>query len=311
MQEARGKIEALGRGRWHLIGHLQTNKAKEAARLFDSVDSVDRLELAEAVRREAVIRPLSAVPHLKSHLVAEASLKLGLSSRRIYGLLDGFRKNPVTASLLPRKSGPKKGARQLDTKVDAQIEAAIDDVYLKREQPTLRKVLREAARNCRTEGLTPPSMKAREGAEAAGDSFRLVKVGLRTERPLEVVQIDHTKVDIMLVDDVTRACIGRPWLTLVLDVHTRMVLGLYLSLDAPCATSAALAVAQAVLPKTDWLADRAIKLSWAVHGLPEIIHVDNGREFHSRAFERGCQQHGIRIEYRPPATPRFGGISNG
>jgi putative transposase len=68
-----------------------------------------------------------------------------------------------------------------------------------------------------------------------------------------------------------------------------------------------LAVAQAVLPKTEWLADRSIELSWSAHGLPEIIHVDNGREFHSRAFERGCQQHGIRIEYRPPATPRFGG----
>ena len=122
-----------------------------------------------------------------------------------------------------------------------------------------------------------------------------------------MVQIDHTKVDIMLVDDVTRACIGRPWLTLVLDVHTRMVLGLYLSLDAQSAISAALAVAQAVLPKTEWLTDRAIKLAWPAHGLPEVIHVDNGREFHSRSFERGCQQHGIRLEYRPPATPRFGG----
>jgi putative transposase len=38
-----------------------------------------------------------------------------------------------------------------------------------------------------------------------------------------------------------------------------------------------------------------------------LIHVDNGAEFHSRAFERGCQQHGVRLEYRPPATPRFGG----
>jgi putative transposase len=107
--------------------------------------------------------------------------------------------------------------------------------------------------------------------------------------------------------DVTRSCIGRPWLTLVLDVHTRLVLGLYLSLDAPSATSVALAVAQAVLPKTEWLADRAIDLAWPAQGLPEIIHVDNGREFHARAFERGCQQYGIRIEYRPPATPRFGG----
>jgi putative transposase len=140
-----------------------------------------------------------------------------------------------------------------------------------------------------------------------GDRFRLVKPGLRTERPQQIVQIDHTKVDIMLVDDVTRACIGRPWLTLVLDVHTRMVAGLTLSLDPPSAAGTALALMQAVLPKALWLTDRAIGLAWLTQGLPELIHVDNGAEFHSRAFERGCQQHGIRIEYRPPATPRFGG----
>jgi pyridoxal phosphate enzyme (YggS family) len=53
VQEARGKIEALGRGVWHLIGHLQTNKARDAVRLFDSIDSLDRLELAEEVARRA------------------------------------------------------------------------------------------------------------------------------------------------------------------------------------------------------------------------------------------------------------------
>jgi pyridoxal phosphate enzyme (YggS family) len=53
VQEARGKIEELGRGVWHLIGHLQSNKAKEAVRLFDSIDSVDRLELAEEIDRRA------------------------------------------------------------------------------------------------------------------------------------------------------------------------------------------------------------------------------------------------------------------
>lgn len=296
------------------------SQSRKPERLLSSASDAD---WAEAVRREAVIRPLSAASHLKSHLVAEASRQLGLSNRRIYGLLSAFRENPVTTSLLPRKPGPPKGVRQLDADIDAQIEAAIEDVYLTREKPTLRKVLREAGQNCRARGLPPPSMKAirarvsarslwermkaREGAEAAGENFRLVQVGLRTERPLQVVQIDHTKVDIMLVDDITRACIGRPWLTLVLDVHTRLVLGLYLSLEAPSATSAALAVAQAVLPKAEWLADRGLELSWTAYGLPEIIHVDNGREFHSRAFERGCQQHGIRVAYRPPATPRFGG----
>jgi len=53
VQEARGKIESLGRGTWHLIGHLQGNKAKEAVRLFDSIDSVDRPDLAEELNHRA------------------------------------------------------------------------------------------------------------------------------------------------------------------------------------------------------------------------------------------------------------------
>ncbi len=104
-----------------------------------------------------------------------------------------------------------------------------------------------------------------------------------------------------------RACIGRPWLTLVLDVHTRLVLGFYLSLDPPSATSVALAIAHAIRPKAAWLADRGISVAWPAEGTPEVIRVDNGREFHSCAFERGCEQHGIKVEHRPPATPRFGG----
>ena len=55
VQEARGKIETLGRGVWHLIGHLQTNKAKDAVRLFDSIDSVDRVELATEIAHRAEI----------------------------------------------------------------------------------------------------------------------------------------------------------------------------------------------------------------------------------------------------------------
>ena len=53
VQEAAGKIAALaGRGlEWHLIGHLQSNKASEAARLFDWVQTVDRLKLVDALAR--------------------------------------------------------------------------------------------------------------------------------------------------------------------------------------------------------------------------------------------------------------------
>lgn len=56
VQEAEGKIAAIGAGpRWHLIGHLQTNKAKRAAQLFDAIHSVDSLRLAEDLARRAAL----------------------------------------------------------------------------------------------------------------------------------------------------------------------------------------------------------------------------------------------------------------
>jgi len=56
VQEAGRVIEAIGRGaaEWHLIGHLQRNKVRDALRLFDAVQTVDSLRLAEALDREAL-----------------------------------------------------------------------------------------------------------------------------------------------------------------------------------------------------------------------------------------------------------------
>ena len=53
VQEADGKVEVLGRENleWHLIGHLQSNKARQAVRLFDVVQTLDSVELAERLER--------------------------------------------------------------------------------------------------------------------------------------------------------------------------------------------------------------------------------------------------------------------
>ena len=48
------------------------------------------------------------------------------------------------------------------------------------------------------------------------------------QRPLDLVQIDHTKLDIIVVDDEQRLPIGRPWITLAIDVYSRMVTGFYI-----------------------------------------------------------------------------------
>ena len=60
VQEAREKIKILGRPvPWHLIGHLQTNKVRDALELFDLINSLDRLELARELERRAG----DALPH--------------------------------------------------------------------------------------------------------------------------------------------------------------------------------------------------------------------------------------------------------
>src|SRR5688572_2080662 len=53
IQEAEGKILEIGRGKneWHLIGHLQSNKARKAVKLFDFIHTVDSVELADRLER--------------------------------------------------------------------------------------------------------------------------------------------------------------------------------------------------------------------------------------------------------------------
>ncbi|MER9586637.1 transposase family protein [Mesorhizobium sp. M0276] len=122
-----------------------------------------------------------------------------------------------------------------------------------------------------------------------------------------MIQIDHTLVDVIVVDSQTREPIQRPWLTLAIDVCTRCVAGFHLSLEPPSATSVALCLSHAALPKEGWLAERDVNAPWPVRGIPERLHLDNAKEFRSEALKRGCEQYDIAIDYRPVRTPHYGG----
>jgi len=74
VQEAKSKIAELGRlAAWHLIGHLQTNKVKDALDLFDLIHSLDRLELARELERRAAAQGRVADALLQVNVAAEAS----------------------------------------------------------------------------------------------------------------------------------------------------------------------------------------------------------------------------------------------
>ncbi len=131
--------------------------------------------------------------------------------------------------------------------------------------------------------------------------------GLGVEHPLEVVQIDHTLADIILVDQVDRRPLARPWLTLAIDVATRVVLGVYVSFDAPSVLSIGLCLDHCVRPKSIRAPESLEEFYWPASGIPRAVHVDNGRDFRSAAFQSACSEWGIVIEYRPPGRVHFGG----
>jgi putative transposase len=210
----------------------------------------------------------------------------------------------------------------LDTEKEKLIQTILEQEYLKPTRPPLQPVIEQIRGACLERGWRPPTwrtVKARLSLiDARKRALRRKDVAAvrATEpapgeyvatRPLEIVQIDHTKVDVIVVDEQSREPIGRPWITLAIDVLTRMVTGFSLSLEAPSRVSIGLCLLHSVYDKTSWLAERNIEATWPVAGLPETLHADNGSDFRSRAFVRACQNEGIRIIWRPPGLPHFGG----
>jgi putative transposase len=284
---------------------------------------IDAAAWDEARRCVPVIRRLAENPVRTRSDVVAAAEELGCGPTHAYALLRRYLTDARLTGLLPRRRGPERGISLLDEAVDAVIREVIDTVYLTRQRPRIVHLVEEVRRRCVTEGLRVPSRKAitarvqarparevvakREGRKAARERYLPAVGSLEAHWPLSLIQIDHTLVDVIVVDSETRAPIQRPWLTLAIDVCTRCVAGFRLSLEPPSATSVALCLSHAALSKESWLAERGIDADWPVRGIAERLHLDNAKEFRSEALKRGCEQYGIAIDYRPVRTPHYGG----
>jgi putative transposase len=284
----------------------------------------DTADWEEACRREGAIRKFvqSRADGSKSPSVRELAQDLGLSRATTYRMVELFRAGCTVTSLMGKTPGRPHGHRTLDAQREGVIREAIETFYLKPTKPPIARLVREIRTRCLALGLPPPNWrtikarlvdidvraKARKRGETALLKSAIAVPGeYHAARPLEIVQIDHTKVDIIVVDEQTREPLGRPWITLAMDLFTRMVTGFYLTMDDPSRLSVSLCLLHAVFDKSAWLREREIDNEWPIAGLPESLHADNGAEFRSRAFVRACREEGISIIWRPPGTPHFGG----
>lgn len=150
--------------------------------------------------------------------------------------------------------------------------------------------------------------EAREGKAYTERELRLVTGVLKVKDILDRWEIDHTPIDVLVVCRITRMVLGRPWLTLVIDRKSRMIMGFYISFHAPSAYSVLYALRMAIRPKDDLVeAIKEIKNPWPARGLPRMLVVDNGMELHSNAVDLFALEAGMEIQYCPAAHPEMKG----
>ncbi len=285
-------------------------------------DAASDADWDEARRRELVIRPLAAKSEIDGASATEAMTLLGIGRSRLFELVRKYRAAPRAATLLPGRRGRTKGERRLPHDQEKLVGRALNECYLVAEKPSVADVRRWLRHECRKAEVPVPSTKAiqaridalppgrvvaaREGSKAAADRHRPVRGRLEAGYALELVQSDHTLVDVIAVDDVYRQPIGRPWVTFMIDLASRTVPGFHLTMLHPSSVSVGMAIRHAVLPKAPWLAERGMVAPWANEGLMDRLHLDNAREHHSDALKRGCRVHSIGLQYRPRKRPHYG-----
>lgn len=280
----------------------------------------ERLE--EAERKFDIIKPLLDKPGRTKREVMARATEMGLHYTTLYSWLHDF-ETTGKLTVFVRQDRKDKGKSLLPPATEKIVSETIESFYLTKQRRIASKVIEEVEKLCAKAGVKAPhpntirnrlkqvdafrKTKARKGAKAARDAFAPLKGHFPgADFPLSVVQVDHTPLDIILVDDIHRQPIGRPWLTLLIDVFSRMVLGFYISFDPPGNLSLGLCLTHAFLPKENWLAKLDIETAWPCWGIPRTIHADNAKEFRGNMLQKAAKEYGIDIEWRPVATPHYG-----
>lgn len=284
--------------------------------------SADEINEAEWKRCVALAQDLAPTVH-RYHLTRGEWEKIakrhGLGVRQLQRIRAAYLKDPRASTLVRGRGGRPQGLNCLPPNVDTVIVHTIQKHYFRREKPTKAYVVDRAQSLARRLKLPVPSRRAvltrlaredgwradraRLGRKAAKQKWEVRVGGLSVHKPLDLVQIDHTPADVLVLTDDRLNVLGRPWVTVAIDVATRCVLGIHVSMDAPSATSVALCIEHAVLPKQENREDPDL---WPMYGKPREILVDNGKDFRSDALKRGCEEHGIALSWRPVRTPHYG-----
>ena len=303
------------------IKPIPNNMIKDNGYIFKDIDDIADDEWKTIEIRLNAIRPLLNGATRKE--IEEHAKGIGIHFTTLYRWLSGYKSTGTVTGLLSQKRGRKNGTVFIAEDIEKIIQDTIKNDYLIKERPSIKSVINKIKIKCLEKNLALPSnntirnrinkitqyefFEKRNSKNLVKDRFSPATKKYHADYPLQKVQIDHTRVDLHIVDDEYRTSIGRPWLTLAIDIYSRMIVGYYLSLDAPSGVSVGMCIVNAILQKNKLLNQFELDTEWNVWGKFDNIFTDNGADFRSFSVEQACLANGIHINFRPIGKKEYGG----
>ncbi|MGP2657951.1 helix-turn-helix domain-containing protein [Malaciobacter sp. WC5094] len=279
-------------------------------------------EWSEANKKYEIIKPLLTGKRNAKKDVEKISKQYDVSVATIYRWIQDYNKTGTISSLVPnfkRRGGPKKN--RLSKEDETIIKSVLDEYYLNKQKysiPYIYRIIQEKFHNAelkpphintirkRIDNIGSKEVTRQRDGETVSDTFGMPGTNPRGKFPLELVQVDHTPLDLILVDEEDREPIGRAYLTLGIDVFSRMVMGFYISYEPVSFFNTGQCILNMIMPKDDFLKQQGVKGEWPIYGLPREISTDNAGEFRGLDLTRFCEQYSIEIDWRPVGRSFYG-----
>lgn len=335
---------ARGEVRFEIPGQRATSEPAGSAVVAD-FDGLPATHRAEAWRRYELIKPLLAVPPqartrqaIDAHIAAlrhddarSPRPSARVSRASIVRYLRAYeRGGHDIRALVPatrRQGGPGRG--RLDPALERIVQGVLAECAAAPRYRTVRDVYLLVVARVRDENLGraagdhlplpgratihrrvragAPTILRRRPSPTEAHADAGVRPAPRPTRILERVEIDHTTLDLLLVDEDDRLPIGRPTITLALDVYSGFPHGVYVGFEPAGYAAAMRCLLHGILPKEDVRARYGTAHSWPVYGLPETLVVDNAPHLVGRDLADACAQLGVALAPTPVRRPWFKG----
>ena len=271
-------------------------------------------EQARAVARECAL--VVSTNKFSADELAKHAARVGLGLCQFRRYLNRYRDAPFVTSCVACKPGRREGRRLLPERVEQVIIEIRKAELAKEEATSLDQIVRRIKDVCESEQEPVPckdtvhrrlreagvslSKRRQLGPHKYKEATTAIYSANTANRFCDQWQMDHTQMDIMVLDNSRRFVLGRPWLTVVLDIHTRCIMGFYISFLPPSGGSVARALSMAASSKHQFLRSLGLAsaLTWDMEGIPRILMTDHGSDFKGHAVVRGCQENQIEARLR-------------